>query len=314
MKRVFYINSMMAALVIAQPKETIEFQLNTISGIVLNKKDQTPIPDLKVEILSGNNLLKDSTFTDDDGNFMIEEVGYVWKPKIRFFSRDFESITHKLNPKQLDKNNNITIRQLVSPIPNNKKIPSLTQNAIESRAETFFIRGNVFYYLSIVNNRYFAERIIIRSKQAHDKGDGFIDIVVNGITYDPARCYVPQIGKYENLAHIIDDYFPSPIFARSGLPLHLPKDLLEPSTIYGAVKDAITGKAVPGVEVRLAGSSKRRITDQKGKFAFQVKEAGTYRIMVNPPLGYTKNESGISQIMVKSSRGGWYLSNHFVSR
>lgn len=313
MKRVFYILSILITFLAAQPKEAIEFQLNTISGLALNEENQTPISDLKIEILSGNNLVKDSTFTDEDGNFIMEKVGYVWKPKIRFSSRDFEKITLNLSPEYLDSLNNIFLRQMVTPIPTDMKIPLLAQSAIESRAETFFIRGNVFYYLSIVNERYSTERILVRSRQAHNIRDGFIEIEVNGAVYDPARCYVPQMGNYENLAHIIDDYFPTPIFARSGLPLYLSDELLEPSMIYGSVKDAQTGQAVPGAEVRLAGMSTRRVTDQKGKFAFQVKEAGTYRIMVNPPFGYKTNES-ISNIMVKSGRGGWYLSNHYVSR
>jgi len=314
MKRVFYFIPILGAILWAQPKESIEFQLNTISGVTLNKEDQSPISDLKVELLSGNNLLKDSTFTKDDGSFIMEKVGYVWKPKIRFSSREFEKVTLNLSPEHLDSLNNIFMRQMITPIPTDRKIPLLAQSAIESRAETFFIRGNVFYYLSIVNGRYSTERILIKSRRAHDMGDGFIEIEVNGSVYDPARCYVPQMGHYENLAHIIDDYFPSPIYARSGLPLYLSEDLLEPSMIYGSVKDARTGKAVPGVEVRLAGMSTRRVTDQKGKFAFQVKEAGTYRIIVSPPIGYRNNETGISNIMVKSGRGGWYLSNHVVTR
>ena len=128
------------------------------------------------------------------------------------------------------------------------------------------------------------------------------------------KIYIIEEVQKELFIAVIDDYFPSPIYARSGLPLYLSEDLLEPSMIYGSVKDARTGKAVPGVEVRLAGMSTRRVTDQKGKFAFQVKEAGTYRIIVSPPIGYSTNETGISNIMVKSGRGGWYLSNHVVTR
>jgi hypothetical protein len=58
---------LMLSFIMSQPKEQIEFQLNTISGVIFNAADSTPLMDLKVEILAGNNILKDSTFTDENG-------------------------------------------------------------------------------------------------------------------------------------------------------------------------------------------------------------------------------------------------------
>ena len=78
MRRLFIIISIIATTLSAQPKETVEFQLNTISGQVLNSLDHTPVNNLKVELLSGNNLLKGSSITDENGNFNMENVGYVY--------------------------------------------------------------------------------------------------------------------------------------------------------------------------------------------------------------------------------------------
>ncbi len=148
----------------AQPKETVEFQLNTISGQVLNVLHQTPVKNLKVDLLSGNNLLKKSSITDENGNFNIVYVGYVWKPKILLVSRDYHSLTMKLSPNELDSLNNITIHPMMTPIPDDQRIPNIRKKDIEPRAESFFVKGSVFYYLSIINDYFSAERIIIKSK------------------------------------------------------------------------------------------------------------------------------------------------------
>ena len=313
MKQLFFIISIIGTFLGAQPKETIEFQLNTISGQVLNSLDKTPVKNLRVEVLSGNNLLKDSTVTDENGHFNMDKVGYVWKPKILLLSRDYHKLTVKLNPGDLDSLNNIIVHPMITPIPDDQKIPSLAKTPIESRAESFFIKGSVFYYLSIVNEQFSAERIRIKFRKVIDDGTGFIMLNINGMYYEPERCYVPQMGEYENLAYIIDDYFPSPVFGPSGLPQYLDNNLLEPTIIYGTVFDAYTGKAVTGAEVILAGSSKRRVTDEHGKYAFQVNKSGSYQIMVNPPFGYSSSQTGISEILVKSARGGWYRSNHYLN-
>ena len=313
MRRLFIIISIIATTLSAQPKETVEFQINTISGQVLNSLDHTPVNNLKVELLSGNNLLKGSSITDENGNFTMENVGYVWKPKILLVARDYHQLTMKLNPDELDSLNNITLHPMMKPIPDDKRIPNIRKKDIESRAESFFVKGSVFYYLSIINDYFSAERIIIKSKKAIKVDTGFIILKINGVYYSPERCYVPQLGKYENLSYMMDDYFPEPVFGPSGLPQYLDENLLQPTMIYGTVFDARTQHIVPGAEVSIAGSSKWRITDKLGKYAFQINEPGSYQIIVNPPFGYSSSQTGIAEILVKSARGGWYLSNHHLN-
>ena len=313
MRRLFIIISIIATTLSAQPKETVEFQLNTISGQVLNILHQTPVENLKVELLSGNNLLKGSSITDENGNFTMENVGYVWKPKILLVATDYHQLTMKLNPDELDSLNNITINPMMTPIPDDQRIPYLGKTTIESRAESFFVKGSVFYYLSIINDYFSAERIIIKSKRVIKDGTGFIILKINEVYYSPERCYVPQMGKYENLSYIMDDYFPEPVFGPSGLPQYLDENLLQPTIIYGTVFDAKTQNIVPGAEVSIAGTSKWRITDELGKYAFQINEPGSYQIIVNPPFGYSSSQTGITEILVKSARGGWYLSNHHLN-
>jgi len=312
-RRLFIIISIFGTILSAQPKETIEFQLNTISGQVLNSLHQTPVNNLKVELLSGNNLLKGSSITDENGNFIMENVGYVWKPKILLVARDYHELTMKLNAYELDSLNNISIHPMMTPIPDDQRIPYLEKTAIESRSESFFVKGSVFYYLSIINDYFSAERIIIKSKKVINDGTGFIILTINEVDYSPERCYVPQMGKYENLSYIMDDYFPEPIFGPSGLPQYLDENLLQPTMIYGTVYDAKTQKIVPGAEVSIAGSSKWRITDELGKYAFQINEPGSYQVIVNPPFGFSSSQTGITEILVKSARGGWYHSNHYLN-
>ena len=313
MKQLFFIISLIGTFLGAQPKEAIEFQLNTISGQVLNSLDKTPVKNLRVEVLSGNNLLKDSTVTDENGHFNMDKVGYVWKPRILLLSRDYHKLTVKLNPDDLDSLNNITVHPMITPIPDDQRIPYLGKTTIESRAESFFVKGSVFYYLSIINDYFSAERNIIKSKRVIKDGTGFIILKINEVYYSPERCYVPQMGKYENLSYIMDDYFPEPVFGPSGLPQYLDENLLQPTMIYGTVFDAKTQNIVPGAEVSIAGSSKWRITDELGKYAFQINEPGSYQIIVNPPFGYSSSQTGITEILVKSARGGWYHSNHYLN-
>lgn len=313
MRRLFIIISIIGTTVSAQPKETIEFQLNTISGQVLNSHHQTPVMNLKVDLLSGNNLLKSSSITDENGNFTMENVGYVWKPKILLVARDYHELTMKLNPDELDSLNNITVHPMMTPIPSDQRISYLKKTTVESRAESFFVKGSVFYHLSIINDYFSADRIIIKSKKVIKDGTGFIILTINEVDYSPERCYVPQIGKYENLSYIMDGYFPEPVFGPSGLPQYLDENLLEPTIIYGTVFDSKTHKIIPGAEVSIAGSSKWRITDELGKYAFQINESGSYQVIVNPPFGYSSSQTGITEILVKSARGGWYHSNHYLN-
>lgn len=314
MKQLIIFSSLVATLLFAQPKDAIEFQLNHVSGIVLNKIDQSPLIDIKVAIMSGNNTEKHSTYTDDSGHFSIKSVGFVWKPKIRYTSREFLTQFKPINMVDLDSSNNIVFKQLLSPIPEELRIPNLSQNSVNTRAETFLIPGNVFYYLSILNDKYLTERIIIKSRRTLDSDNGLIVIKVNGSFYDPIRCYVPQMGRYENLASIIDDYFPSPIFEASGLPLFIPEDLLYPSVIFGKVLDVNSHKPVLGAEVRIVGITNSRMSDIEGRYAFQIDNAGTYELVISPPFGYKTLYSGVSEIVVKSPKGGWYLSNHYLDQ
>ncbi|MBT3502233.1 MAG: hypothetical protein HOB40_00505 [Candidatus Marinimicrobia bacterium] len=298
---------------LAQPKDAIEFQLNTISGFLTHSLNNEFIENAKIEIVSGNGIVKDSTFTDSEGKFSISDVGFMWKPKLRISSRDFLPSSISLKMSQLDEKNNILIHQKLVPISENQKIPILAQNAIEERAQVFFIKGNVFYYLSTKNNVHSAERIIIQTKKATDNGNGIIVLNINGTYYDPVRCYVPQMGNYENLANIIDAYFPSSLFKPSGLPLYLSDSLLKPSIIFGTVMDANSKKGVMGAEVMLAGTLNRRVTDENGKYAFQISDDGIYQILVSPPFGYHSSQAGLSDIIVKSAWGGWHQSNHYLN-
>jgi hypothetical protein len=271
------------------------------------------VKNLKVDLLSGNNLLKSSSISDENGNFTMENVGYVWRPRILLVSRDYHSLTMKLSPDELDSLNNITIHPMLTPIPGNQRIPYLGKTGIESRSESFFVKGSVFYYLSIINDYFSAERIIIKSKKVIKVDTGFIILKINGVYYSPERCYVPQLGEYENLSYIMDYYFPEPVFGPSRLPQYLDEKLLQPTMIYGTVLDARTQKIVPGAEVSIAGTSKWRITDELGKYAFQINEPGSYQVIVNPPFGYSSSQTGITEILVKSARGGWYNSNHYLN-
>ena len=151
MKRILFFISLFIVSAFGQPKEQIEFQLNTISGVVLNSTDATPVIQLKVEVLSGNNLTKDSTLTDDNGYFIMENVGYVWKPKIRFSLKNFETKTLNLKPDDLDTLNNMVIGQVVTPVPDEQLIPELTKSTVKTRAEIFFIKGNVFFFFQQAN-------------------------------------------------------------------------------------------------------------------------------------------------------------------
>ena len=135
---------------------------------------------------------------------------------------------------------------------------------------------------------------------------------INDKMFDPARCYVPQEGRYENLAYILRSLLRERIFEHSGHPKYLPEKLLKPSVIYGTVINIKTGKPVMGAELMLSEPFKRRISDEHGKFAFQVDQPGTYRILMHPPLDYKASNFGDAQILIKYGRGGWYRSNQYV--
>jgi hypothetical protein len=312
MKRVLFIPALFTFFCLAQPKDAIEFQVDKVSGTILNSATQTPVYDVKVKLLSGNNALKDSTFTDKSGYFLIELVGYVWKPKIRIESRNFQLINRKIQPDELDAENQIILNLTIDPISENERIPLLKKTNMEYRSETFFIKGNVFYYATFNDTGLSAERVVIRSREAFKNKDGLLKIRVNDSVYDPVLCYVPQMGHYENLTSIMDDYFEDPVFGPSGNPEFLPNEILEPSIIFGTIRDQNTGRPVFGAEVKLSGLGNQRITDNNGKFAFQVLNAGTYTLQVSPPLGSSSKQMNQPEIKINNKRGVWLRSDQYL--
>jgi len=293
----------------SQPKEQIEFQLNTISGVIFNAADSTPLMDLKVEILAGNNILKDSTFTDENGYYRMENVGFLWKPKMRFSLQNFQTKLYKLDPEKLDSLNDMLIGEVVFPVPDEDQIPELKRSTIKSRAEMFFIKHNVFYNLK---DNQSAERIVIDTCIAIETDPGFIVIKINDIIYDVARCYVPQEGKYENLSYILKSLLTEPIFEKSGNPKFLPDRLLEPNVLFGSIIDFKSGETIMGTEVYIPALRQRRISDEDGKFAFTIDKPGIYEILLDPLVNKTSKKMGKSYIIIKTNKGGWYKSNQYL--
>ncbi|MDA8753252.1 hypothetical protein N9N24_01980 [Candidatus Marinimicrobia bacterium] len=293
----------------SQPKEQIEFQLNTISGVIFNAADSTPLMDLKVEILAGNNILKDSTFTDENGYYRMENVGFLWKPKMRFSLQNFQTKLYKLDPEKLDSLNDMLIGEVVFPVPDEDQIPELKRSTIKSRAEMFFIKHNVFYNLK---DNQSAERIVIDTCIAIETDPGFIVIKINDIIYDVARCYVPQEGKYENLSYILKSLLTEPIFEKSGNPKFLQDRLLEPNVLFGSIIDFKSGEKIMGTEVYIPALRQRRISDEDGKFAFTIDKPGIYEILLDPLDNKTSKKMGKSYIIIKTNKGGWYKSNQYL--
>jgi len=297
------------SFIMSQPKEQIEFQLNTISGVIFNAADSTPLMDLKVEILAGNNILKDSTFTDENGYYRMENVGFLWKPKMRFSLQNFQTKLYKLDPEKLDSLNDMLIGEVVFPVPDKDQIPELKRSTIKSRAEMFFIKHNVFYNLK---DNQSAERIVIDTCIAIETDPGFIVIKINDIIYDVARCYVPQEGKYENLSYILKSLLTEPIFEKSGNPKFLPDRLLEPNVLFGSIIDFKSGKTIMGTEVYIPALRQRRISDEDGKFAFTIDKPGIYEILLDPLVNKTSKKMGKSYVIIKTNKGGWYKSNQYL--
>ena len=209
MKTCLFIITMSLTNLFAQPKEGVEFKLNTISGYVIDSLSSKPIMDVNVDIYTGSGVLKHSTITDEFGYYERSIVGYLWKPKIKFSLHNYYKKALRLDPATLDSNLNMSVNVMLLPVPEEKRIPDLTKSTITNRAETFFIIGNIFYYLTNQNN---ANRIIIKTAEALETAPGFIIMKVNDTHYDVARCYVPQEGKYENLSFIMKSLLADPIF------------------------------------------------------------------------------------------------------
>ena len=309
MKACLFIITLSLTNLFAQPKEGVEFKLNTISGYVIDSLSSKPIMDVNVDIYTGNGVLKHSTITDEFGYYEKPIVGYLWKPKVKFSLHNYYKKALRLNPDILDSNLNMSVNVMMLPVPEEKRIPDLTKSTITNRAETFFIIGNVFYYLTNQNN---ADRIIIKTAEALETAPGFIIMKVNDTHYDVARCYVPQEGKYENLSFIMKSLLADPIFEKSKHPLYLDQGLLEPSIIYGNVMNILTGDPVMGAEIIISEPFKRRISDENGKFAFHVNDSGRYEIIMNPPPRFERVTFARPEIIINQERGGWFKSNFYV--
>ena len=309
MKACFFIITLSLTNLFAQPKEGVEFKLNTISGYVIDSLSSKPIMDVNVDIYTGSGVLKHSTITDEFGYYERPIVGYLWKPKVKFSLHNYYKKVLRLDPDKLDSNLNMSVNMMMLPVPEEKRIPDLTKSTITNRAETFFIIGNVFYYLTNQNN---ADRIIIKTAEALETAPGFIIMKVNDTHYDVARCYVPQEGKYENLSFIMKSLLADPIFEKSKHPLYLDQGLLEPSVIYGYVMNILTGDPVMGAEIIITEPFKRRISDENGKFAFHINDSGRYDIIMNPPPRFERVTFARPEIIIDQARGGWFKSNFYV--
>ena len=309
MKACLFIITLSLTNLFAQPKEGVEFKLNTISGYVIDSLSSKPIMDVNVDIYTGSGVLKHSTITDEFGYYERPIVGYLWKPKVKFSLHNYYKKVLRLDPDKLDSNLNISVNVMMLPVPEEKRIPDLTKSTITNRAETFFIIGNVFYYLTNQNN---ADRIIIKTAKALETAPGFIIMKVNDTHYDVARCYVPQEGKYENLSFIMKSLLADPIFEKSKHPLYLDQGLLEPSVIYGYVMNILTGDPVMGAEIIITEPFKRRISDENGKFAFHINDSGRYDIIMNPPPRFERVTFARPEIIIDQGRGGWFKSNFYV--
>ena len=309
MKACFFIITLCLTNLFAQPKEGVEFKLNTISGYVIDSLSSKPIMDVNVDIYTGSGVLKHSTITDEFGYYERSIVGYLWKPKVKLSLHNYYKKTLRLNPDILDSNLNMSVNVMMLPVPEEKRIPDLTKSTITNRAETFFLEGNVFYYLTNQNN---ADRIIIKTAEALETNPGFIIMKVNDTHYDVARCYVPQEGNYENLSFIMKSLLSDPIFENSKNPLYLDQKLLEPSVIYGYVMNILTGDPVMGAEIIINEPFKRRISDENGKFAFHINDSGRYNIIMNPPPRFERVTFAKPEIIINQERGGWFKSNFYV--
>ena len=309
MKTRFFIITLSLATLFGQPKEGVEFKLNMISGYVIDSLSSKPIMDVNVDIFTGSGVLKHSTITDEFGYYEKPIVGYLWKPKVKFSLHNYYKKAFRLDPAKLDSNLDLSVNAMMVPVPEEKRIPDLTKSTITNRAETFFIIGNVFYYLIDQNN---ADRIIIKTAEAIESSPGFILMKVNDAHYDIARCYVPQEGKYENLSFIMKSLLADPIFEKSKHPLYLNQTLLEPSVIYGYVMNILTGDPVMGAEIIITEPFKRRISDETGKFAFHINDSGRYDVIMNPPPRYKRVSFARPEIIIDQGRGGWFKSNFYV--
>ena len=140
------------------PEEGVEFKLHTLTGLVTDSITGQPIEDVYVNIYTGNKILKHTLISDENGYFSKDNIGYLWKPKIQMSADQYKEKSFSLDPSLLDSNSNIRINPEIVPIPDNQRVQNLEKSTLKARAETFFIKGNIFYnYI----NRNYAERVII---------------------------------------------------------------------------------------------------------------------------------------------------------
>ena len=314
--KIFLYPIFIASLVSPQSKDWIEFQVKKCSGTLTTRFDGSPIYAVKVSVLSGNKEVKDSAFTDLEGNFVLEHVGYVWKPRIKFESPDYYNKTILLKQKHLNSENEIELDITLDPIPDEKKPITFDKGTIAERAKTFFHEGGIYYSLTSNNKPYEfkSERIIINSVSTDQTEKNKLLLWINGSEVNPLLCYVPQSGRFENLIAILAGYTDETEFADSLLPRYLDDSLLEPTLVFGKVLDSETNEPVAGVEVLIDNESKdMRVTGRDGRFAFQVGITGEIALNLRPP-GKKYKIPATSKLIVKNSKGGWIQTNQFLIR
>jgi len=295
----------------AQNGKLDEFQINSISGILLNELTEQGIPDIKIRVMSGDKLIKSETHSTDDGSFLLEPVGFVWKPRLVITSRIFGQKVIYISKNELDDQKNITFPIKLRSLPKDQQIPSIGVNSLSDRANMFFRKGNVFYYLSRVGRQFNSERVVIKTIASQLDENGYLVININGNHFDPLGCYVPQLGNYENLAMILDDYFPTPVFHSSGYPMLLENQYLESHEIFGTVMNATTGEPIFGADVQIEGMALHRITSKDGRFRFKIPHPGTYTLLVKPPSSEFRHISQ-NQILIRQAKGGWVKSDQYL--
>ncbi len=231
------------------PDKGVEFKLNRLFGTVYDNETKEPIEDVIVELYTGNKVLKHSLLTNEKGEFNKENIGYLWKPRVILDLENYREKTIPLTPESLDSLGNISVEYFIESLPDNERVPKLVRNTLTKRAETFFIKGNLFYYFA---NKRYAKQIIIKEVEAIETRPEYIIMKINGKEYDVSKCYVPQGGKYENLSFILKSLLSEPLFRNSGLPVFLPEHMLEPTVIFGTVFDKESGKPIQGAELILS--------------------------------------------------------------
>ena len=112
---------------------------------------------------TGNKVLKHSLLTNEDGLFSRQNIGYLWKPRVVLDIENYRTKTIPLLPESLDSTGSIYVEYFIEPLPENERVVKLARNTLTKRAETFFIKGNLFYYA--VNKRS-AKKVIIREAKA----------------------------------------------------------------------------------------------------------------------------------------------------